>query len=370
MRILRYLARDVLTHTVAVSFVLLVIIFSGRFVKYLAEAATGDLASDILLPVMVYRLPGFLELIMPLGLFIGILMAYGRLYVESEMVVLSACGVSPSRLAAYTMVPALVVLLVVGCFSLWITPLGAKRSEALLEAPESSQGLHAVAAGRFQARRSSNLVTYARTVSPDGVMHGVFLSEGGPPVEGDRPQMQVTVAREGEVRFDPETGARYLELREGFRYQGFPGDLGYRVSSFERYGELIPEPEGGIRTADPVDGRPTSALMSATSPEEVAALHWRLSVPTMVPIVAIIAFCMSRTDHRRGRYVKMAPAFLIYLAYLVLLTRARGSLADGEGEPLQIWAVHGLFILFAMALLFGHRLRTFWRSRRVASARA
>ena len=63
MKILRYLTKEILTHMLAVSFVLLVIIFSGRFVKYLAEAAVGDIAADILLPVMFYRLPGFLELI-------------------------------------------------------------------------------------------------------------------------------------------------------------------------------------------------------------------------------------------------------------------------------------------------------------------
>ena len=67
MKILRYLALDVLVHMVAVSFVLLVIIISGRFVKYLAEAAVGDLAAGILVPVLLYRLPGFMELIIPLG---------------------------------------------------------------------------------------------------------------------------------------------------------------------------------------------------------------------------------------------------------------------------------------------------------------
>ncbi|WP_116365208.1 LPS export ABC transporter permease LptF [Parahaliea mediterranea] len=368
MKILRYLTRDVLTHMLAVSFVLLVVIFSGRFVKYLAEAAVGDLAADILLPVMFFRLPGFLELIVPLGLFIGILMSYGRLYVESEMVVLSACGVSPARLAAYTMVPALVVAVVVGLLSLLITPLGAARSAELLQDPSSSQGLQTLAAGRFQTRRGSGVVSYARDIDPEtGAMQSVFLSQGGGR-DSDDPRMVLTVAQEGEVRMDPDTGARYLELRKGYRYEGVPGDLDYRVTRFERFGELIPEPEGGIRTAAPVDGRPTAALLASDAPQDIAALHWRLSLPVMVPIVALIALCMSRTDHRRGRYIKMAPAFLLYLAYLLLLANARSAVEDGEMAMLGgFWGVHALFLLLGLALLFGPdllaRLR-YWRLRR------
>ena len=363
MKILRYLTRDVLTHMVAVSFVLLVIIISGRFVKYLAEAAVGDLAADILLPVMLYRLPGFLELIIPLGLFIGILMSYGRLYVESEMVVLTACGVSPSRLAAYTLAPALVVMVVVAALSLVITPLGAARSEALLKDPESSQGLNAMAAGRFQTRRSNNTTTYAQAISADGVMRSVFLSQRSR--EDDATiRMTVTVAEEGEVLFDPETGARYLELRNGYRYDGYPGDLDYQVVSFDRFGELIPEPEGGIRTADPVDGRPTQKLLASDNPEDQAALQWRLSIPIMVPIVALMAMCLSRTDHRRGRYVKMAPAFLIYLAYLMLLANARSKIEEGEAVAGGMLWVHLLFLSVALAMLYGPTLLrrlTDWR---------
>ncbi|GAB3270442.1 LPS export ABC transporter permease LptF [Parahaliea aestuarii] len=367
MKILRYLTRDVLTHMLAVSFVLLVVIFSGRFVKYLAEAAVGDLAADILLPVMFYRLPGFLELIVPLGLFIGILMSYGRLYVESEMVVLSACGVSPVKLAGYTMVPALVVALLVGLLSLLVTPLGAARSAELLQDPSSSQGLQTLAAGRFQTRRGSDMVSYARDIDPEtGAMQSVFLSQGGG--RDSDPRMVLTVAQEGEVRMDPDSGARYLELRKGYRYEGVPGDLDYRVTRFERFGELIPEPEGGIRTAAPVDGRPTTELLASQAPQDIAALHWRLSLPVMVPIVALIALCMSRTDHRRGRYIKMAPAFLIYLGYLMLLANARSAVEEGKMAMLGgFWGVHLLFLLLGLALLFGPdwlaRLR-YWRLRR------
>lgn len=97
MRILRYLTRDILTHTLAVSFVLFLVVFAGRFIRYLAEAAVGSLTGDVLLPIMLFKLPGFLEMILPLGLFIGILLSFGRLYADSEMVVLKACGVGPGR---------------------------------------------------------------------------------------------------------------------------------------------------------------------------------------------------------------------------------------------------------------------------------
>lgn len=363
MKILGYLARDVLLHTLAVSFTLLLIIFSGRFVKYLAEAAVGNLASDILFPVMFYRLPGFLELILPLGLFIGILLAYGRLYVESEMVVLSACGVSPQRLAVCTLVPALLIMLLVALLSLWVSPAGAARSSALLDDPESTQGLQTLAEGRFQTRKDSGLVSYAQRIDPDtGVMHSVFLSQRAEP-GAQRPQLQVTYAREGEIVMDESTGARYVELRDGYRYEGLPGRVDFRVTRFATFGQYIPEPEGGIRTSSRIDGRSTAELWQAAGTEERAALHWRLSLPLTVPIVAIIALCMSRTDHRRGRYIKMAPAILLYLVYLLLLVNARGVMEEGGG-PLRMWLVHLLFAVLAGILLYVESWRRYWRQLR------
>ncbi len=363
MKILRYLSRDVLLHMGAISFVLLVIMLSGRFVKYLAEAAVGDLSSEVLLPVMFYRLPGFLELILPLGLFIGILMSYGRLYVESEMVVLSACGLSPTRLAGYTLVPAALAMLLVALLSFLVTPLGAARSEALLEDPSASQGAGVLAPGRFQSRRRGGNVSYAEQIAGDtGVMYGVFLSQRQEDRDGHA-RMTVTVAREGEFVVDPETGARYFELRDGTRYDGLPGRLDYQAISFSRFGELMQEEEGGIRDTDPVDGRPTAALLASDAPEDRAALYWRISLPLMVPSVALIALCMSRTDHRRGRYIKMVPAFLLYLAYLMLLARARSTMEDGDSGPAMVWIIHGGFALLALTMLYGARLRSALRYR-------
>ncbi|MEP5568290.1 MAG: LptF/LptG family permease, partial [Halioglobus sp.] len=196
-----------------------------------------------------------------------------------------------------------------------------------------------------------------------------FLSQAKRDDDGEL-TMLLTIANEGEVKFDRETGARYLELRDGLRYVGYPGDLDYQVVSFDQFGELIPEPEGGVRTADPVDGRTTLHLLRSDLLEDKAALHWRLSIPAMVPIVAIIAMCMSRTNHRRGRYIKMAPAFILYLGYLTLLANARSAIASGEGGPLSIWAVHILFLAVALAMLYGPAMMGRIKHRRYLNAKA
>ena len=47
MLIQRYLTRDVLVHAGAVTLVLFLVVFSGRFINYLAEAAIGDISPTI-----------------------------------------------------------------------------------------------------------------------------------------------------------------------------------------------------------------------------------------------------------------------------------------------------------------------------------
>ncbi|NLC01155.1 MAG: LptF/LptG family permease, partial [Pseudomonas formosensis] len=52
MIVFRYLSREVLTTLAAVSGVLLIIIMSGRFIKYLAQAAAGQLDPGVLFTIM------------------------------------------------------------------------------------------------------------------------------------------------------------------------------------------------------------------------------------------------------------------------------------------------------------------------------
>lgn len=360
--IFRYLCRELLFATLAVSAVLLLMVMSGRFVKYLAEAAAGDMSANILFSLMGYRLPGFLELVLPLGFFVGILLAYGRLYIESEMTVLHACGFSERRLLTYTLVPALAVAAMVACMSLYFTPTGIERSSGLLTADKARNEFDHLVPRKFVSTEGERAVYYADSLSRDrSTMHDVFLAElGSSGAETEAAQQIVTVAAEGVQEIDAETGLRYLLLRDGYRYEGIPGQRDYRLMKFESYAVRLDLPELRDRIRDRIQSASTLSLWRSEDLRERANLHWRFSLPVLVLVVAVLAVPLSRTNPRQGRFAKMIPAVLLYIIYLVALQGVRGAIEDGKiTNPAAIWWVHPPFLILGLLLLGGRH----WRRR-------
>ncbi|WP_045858976.1 LPS export ABC transporter permease LptF [Teredinibacter purpureus] len=374
MIIFRYLAREVLASMFAVSLVLLMIIISARFVNYLAEAAAGKLDAGVLLTLMAYRLPAYLELILPLGLFIGILFAYGRLYLDSEMTVLHACGMSQRRLVAFTTASSFVVALVVGLFSLYLGPEGVRASESLLAEQRSRTDFETLKPARFHNLDNGTGTSYAESISDDKKqLRHVFMAKVSP-IE---PSLDLTSARQsevdlavvtaasGETVIDPESGRKYLLLKEGRRYIGTPGDVDYRIVAFSNYSQLLPEPDYAVKPKRFTDGLTTRKLLDESSPEAWAALQWRFSMPVLVMVVGFLAVPLSRTQPRQGRYAKMLPAVVLYMIYLVCVNAARGVIEEGEQPfPGILWLVHGVFFTFGLILLAEKRF-IFRRSAKV-----
>ncbi|WP_159238331.1 LPS export ABC transporter permease LptF [Zhongshania aliphaticivorans] len=361
MILFRYLASEMLKTVFAVTLTLLVIIMSGRFVKYLGQVASGDFAPEVLFWVMMYRLPNFLEVVLPLGLFIGILLSYGRLYVDSEMTVMSACGMSRRRLLSYTLIPAFFTAGVVAYISLVVTPSGIQAYVELLAESRSEIGVKAAVEGRFRLDRGSGRVTYIeRADRDDQTMQGVFIAQPEPVVDGGRPLISVVTAEQGRFEIDRKSGQRYLVLDDGVRYVGESGFMDYQVTSFARLDQLIRDSE--VKTyRQELDGKDTADLWGSTALEDIAAIQWRISLGLLVPIAAIIAVSLSKTDHRRGRYGKMFPAFMIYMVYLVCLNAIRDAIAKGEWPVFPgMWVVHAAFLLLGLILLYRDSMLRHW----------
>jgi len=164
-------------------------------------------------------------------------------------------------------------------------------------------------------------VSYAHSVSEDKKqLNQVFLAG----TADTQDTFSIITAKTGETLLDQATGKRYLVLKEGHQYSGKPGGLNYEVVSFSRYSQFVPEPEYEARSKKETDGMSTFELLQADTTKAKAALQWRFSLPVLVLVIALLAVPLSRTQPRQGRYVKMVPAILLYIIYVVIANAARG----------------------------------------------
>lgn len=343
MIIARYLNKQILLVTSAITFVLLMIVVLSRFLKYLAQASQGELDPAVLLLLMSYRLPEFMQMILPLALLLGILFSYGRMYAENEMTVLLACGVSRIKLLGITFISALLVGLLVAALSLIITPWGLINTGNLLEAQKDLNEFDVMVPGVFQNISRGARTTYAESIV-DNEMRNVFMYES----EGSR----VTSAQTATLSED-ENGGRFILFKDGSITQGVPGAQDYILTEFTELGVVIAQRDISIEFAVKENAMTTKQLLGSAEPTQIAELQWRLSLVVLIPVLSLIGLALSKVNPRQGRFGKLAPAIIIYIFYFGLLTGARDLLSSGElPANLGLWWVHGLFLGLGLLLFF------------------
>jgi lipopolysaccharide export system permease protein len=339
----RYLSQDILKTTFAVVAVLMLIILSARIIGYLNDAAAGQVQTNVILELVLYRTPKILELLLPLGLFLGVLLAYGRLYLDSEIIVLKACGIGPFKLASYAIGPALLIALMVSFLTLYLTPAGMTEARKIMSEQKERSELDMLLPGKFQVSKNERQVTYARQVSDQGELLDLFIT--GSDASDER---FILVAKNGSQAFFDDQG-RFLVFEEGYRYN-FPNNASLEEMQFQKYGLKL---EDVVRqySINAFDALPTLALLENDSPFYTGRLHWRLSLPFLPLIVVLLAVQLSKTSPRQGRYSKLIPAIIIYQIYVGALTAARVQVEQGDAGSWIIWFVHLLALGIALNMV-------------------
>ncbi len=348
MILFRYFAKEVFLTMFAVSGIVLVISMGWRFADYLQQAAAGDMTSEVLLTLMAYRLPGFLELIIPVGFFLAIMLTYGRMHVDNEMIVLHASGISSARIIGMTLCLSLGAMLFTAMISLWLKPLGERQVEALLAGQRNLTEFDAMIPGRFQMANQGKRMAYTEDISDEGELTGVFINDFKD--DAPRPGDVVTViAERGTTQLD-SGGKRRLVLNNGARYRGIPGQNSYQIIAYEEYGQLV-ESEASTDKQRRRTAIPTLELFTLEDARGVSELHWRMSVLLMLPILALMAIPLSRVNPRQGRFTRLVPGMLLCFLYLVSLSAARSELERG-GLPLEygLWWIQGIFMAVTACL--------------------
>jgi len=355
----RYLTRETALATATVTVVLLLLFLSGTFVRVLTKTMEGDYPAQALFMLFGLKAVGSLVFVLPLGLFLGVIIAFGRLYRDSEMVTLFACGLHPDSVVRVVLRMALVVALVVALLALWVGPRAEESGHRLLDELEASAEIEGIVPGRFNQSDAGDRLIYVEEMSADRTeLRNVFVharSDSG---------LQLLTAARGHEEHNSATGEHYLVLEDGYRYEGVPGRSDYRIAHFERHGLRLVE-----RPITPSKRRraaiPTEQLAHSDHPGDHAELHWRIAMPVSTLLLGILAVPFSRSSPRQGRYGKVFLGFLVYVIYNNLLTVGRSWMeGDKVGNGLGLWWVHGLMLLAIVVARRWYRGDGIWPWRR------
>jgi len=360
MIISRYLIKEVMNTLLAVTVVLLLIFLSQQLVRYLSYAASGKIAIDILFQLLGFETPFLLAILLPLGLYLGIILTYGRMYAENELRVMHACGLSFKRLTLITTTLAIVVAVMVTILTLWINPLiAAKKQQSLERGSGVDSMLHMLMPGRFQVSLDGKRVIYVEKISRNHRQaENLFIADQGKHADSGIHPWTVLSAQRGYQIEDRKTHDKYVIATDGYRYEGVPGQNDYRIIQFQKYAVRAQDATSNAqRQVD--EAIPTFTLMKAYSqPNSAAELQWRISIPLSVWILALLAVPLSQVRPNQGRYLVLLPAIIIYIVYINLLFATR-NMIEQSIVPVSIgmWWVHLLALGLVILFFSGRRVR-------------
>jgi lipopolysaccharide export system permease protein len=355
--IFRYLAKEVFVTLIALTSILVLIFLSNQLIQYLNRAASGSIPGVIIMKLMMLELPTLLSLLVPLGFYIAMLVAYGRLYAESEMTVLRACGYGSGQLLKHSFIMASFVAVIVAAVMIWASPYIYIERAKLLRTTGIQTLVQTIMPGRFHGINDGQQVFYVQSMSRDHTKaEQVFLAKRS--TEKEKIRWDVLWADKAYAETDSKTGEDYIILQDGKEYQGTPGHANYQIAEFGEYKARLPHPI--VKISDDLRTFSTASLwpLNNTDRAKAAELQWRLSVPLMVLTLTLVAVPLSRINPRSGKYAKLFPAILIYILYANLMFIGRNAVVSGAvPQWIGLWWIHLLVAALGLFLIWRNQVK-------------
>jgi lipopolysaccharide export system permease protein len=344
----RYFIKEIALTFTATLLVLLAIVLSHRLARYLTQAASGLLAQDSILLLLGLQAIRYLVVLIPLASLLAIMLALGRLQRDSEMIALRACGFGAGVIYRPLFLMAVPIAVLLAELSFSVVPLSMGLQEELQTRARQEAEITVFQPGEFRKIGDERHVVYVGSLSADGrELHDIFihsLMRDGRSV--------ITTGKRGGQRIDADTGARYITIHNGYRYEGSVQAGDYNIVQFEELTvrvDSIPQSQQRLE----LEALPTGDLLAADDLKLWAELQRRFSGPVSMLLITFLAPLLSSSKPREGRYGRIVAAVLIYTIYINLLGVGQTWLErDIVPAQLGLWWIHGLLLLLGCVLWY------------------
>lgn len=354
----RYMTQQVAANTAIVLLFLMALMLGGRLIRYFGIAAEGRLDVGLLFAIIGYNIPTFLELILPLSFFIALMLVLGRMYVDQEMSVLFASGISRGRLTRL-MIPLITGLFVFQMgISLWAKPWGLSNSEHIWQTQSLGSLLDLVRPKTFIS--SGNYHLYVDEFDKEKrELKNLYVVQQQTDKSGKiaKNDVIITATRAYQVPSKDTDSSMQLDLFQGRRYELGTNNAKYNQASFEKYRITLEKPASEKITETNVETQTTAKLLVNTQkPEVKAELGYRFTMPWLIIIAAMLSTPLAQVRPRQGRWLRLLPSVLIFASCAISIISLRTAIGKERiSEYAYIWLIVG-FIGFALLLNWQSRV--------------
>jgi len=226
----RYITRELFVPFALGIAIFTSILLIARILKLVEMVVNRGVPFLRVLELFSYVLPAFLEVTVPMALLLSILVAFGRLSSDSEIIALQASGIGLDRLAAPVGAFAAVIALLTLVLGVYVRPWGNSRLR---------EGLYAIVKARASAGITEKvfnddflgLVIYVDRIEPPGnSLHGILISD-----TRNSSEQNTVFARYGAIVTSEQTRTLTLRLLDGTIYTAGDAHEGYQQTRFSTY---------------------------------------------------------------------------------------------------------------------------------------
>lgn len=368
MLIFRSIVKEILLYTIAIMVIFMAVIVISRFLYFLNHAAMGMITMTDLLKMMVIIVSLFSVHVLLLSFYLAMIFVLSRYFSEQEMTALFASGFSRMRLMGYMMLLALGMSFLIGSMVFWLEPLATYSQDIVIAQAFTSAELSKIMPGRFETIDNGNKMVYVKAAKDEHgqrVLYQVVLVQHTPATDSQKETWDISTAQSARKDYVGGTKTPYIVLEQGHRLGVSANSLAVDKMAFEKYGVGVFPQKPNISV--PVEGLPTAYLLQhwRDSQNYLSGLQYRCSVVLAIFLFTLIAVPLSYVAPRKGRYIKLIPALLIYLAYTGLVLSNKTWIANARSHVwfYMCWLQICLLLIGLILFRYGmgpltHRYRT------------
>lgn len=358
----RYLGRQVMTAALFATLILLIVIILGNvFKEILRELADRpDLSLKFVLRFVGLIIPFALSLTIPFSFLIAILLAFGRISADSELVSMRMAGLSMFRICFPVALIAVFFTAVCGWINLSVTPWSKTKLEGMKNTMINNakrNPMFIMKHKKVMDEFNGNLIYASKE---DGVLKNFMIVQN----KGANAEM-IATANQAKLDFDFEKNELVVELDDsniltlGGKDKAQPGFFakGETSISLDKYASsetrLQPENlpfltlvhliqkgpmESPVFLNDEVLTDDRIALLPKVKADLTTELSMRMAFSFSCLTFALIGVPLGITAQRREATAGFAIGLIIFVCYYFMMNMAKMRSEDPEWYPhLLVW---------------------------------